>query len=47
MRADARRNRDRVLKAAREAFAETGADLPMDEIARRAGVARLTARCTK
>jgi AcrR family transcriptional regulator len=38
MRADARRNRERVLAAAREAFAEYGQDLPMDEIARRAGV---------
>jgi AcrR family transcriptional regulator len=38
MRADARRNRERVLAAAREAFAEHGADLPVEEIARRAGV---------
>jgi AcrR family transcriptional regulator len=37
-RADARRNRERVIEAARGAFAESGADLPMEEIARRAGV---------
>ena len=38
LRADARRNRERVMQAAREAFAEIGVDLPMEEIARRAGV---------
>src|SRR3954452_7462424 len=38
LRADARRNRERVIEAARSAFAEAGADLPMEEIARRAGV---------
>ena len=38
LRADARRNRERVVEAARAAFAESGADLPMEEIARRAGV---------
>jgi AcrR family transcriptional regulator len=38
MRADARRNRERLLIAARSAFAETGADAPLDDIARRAGV---------
>ncbi len=38
MRADARRNRERLLVAARSAFAEHGADAPLDEIARRAGV---------
>ncbi|WP_326634861.1 TetR/AcrR family transcriptional regulator [Nonomuraea fuscirosea] len=37
-RADARRNRSRVLEAARHAFAEIGLDVPLDEIARRAGV---------
>lgn len=37
-RADALRNRDRVLRAAEEAFAEQGADVPLDEVARRAGV---------
>ena len=38
MRADARRNRERVLVAAKEAFAEHGIDAQMDDIARRAGV---------
>ncbi|MCG5217909.1 helix-turn-helix domain-containing protein [Streptosporangium sp. KLBMP 9127] len=38
MRADARRNRDRILEAARDAVAELGADAPMALIARRAGV---------
>lgn len=38
LRADARRNRERVMEAAREAFAECGQDLPMEELARRAGV---------
>jgi AcrR family transcriptional regulator len=37
-RADARRNRGRVLDAARECFAESGLDAQMDEIATRAGV---------
>lgn len=37
-RADARRNRQRVLTAARAAFAEDGLAVPIDEIARRAGV---------
>ncbi|WP_433555583.1 TetR/AcrR family transcriptional regulator [Pseudonocardia xinjiangensis] len=38
MRADARRNRERVLVAAREAFESEGVTVPLDEIARRAGV---------
>lgn len=38
LRADARRNRARVLEAAREAFATEGLAVPVDEIARRAGV---------
>ena len=38
MRADARRNRERIIQAAREAFAEDGADTQMDDVARRAGV---------
>jgi AcrR family transcriptional regulator len=37
-RADARRNRERVLAAAREAFAKRGLDAQVDEIAARAGV---------
>src|SRR5262245_40594147 len=38
LRADARRNRDQILVAAREIFAERGADVAMEEIARRASV---------
>jgi AcrR family transcriptional regulator len=37
-RADALRNRERVLNAAREAFAASGYGVPLDEIAARAGV---------
>ena len=38
MRADARRSRAKLLEAATAAFAEHGADAPLDDIARRAGV---------
>ncbi len=38
LRADAARNRERVLEAALDAFAEKGLSVPIDEIARRAGV---------
>jgi AcrR family transcriptional regulator len=38
LRADARRNRARVLEAAQEAFTAEGLSVPLDEIARRAGV---------
>jgi AcrR family transcriptional regulator len=38
LRADAQRNRDSVLRAAREVFAAQGIGAPIDEIARRAGV---------
>jgi AcrR family transcriptional regulator len=38
MREDARRNRERLLAAARDAFVEQGAGAPLDDIARRAGV---------
>jgi AcrR family transcriptional regulator len=38
MRADALRNRQRILDAAREAFTEHGQGAQMDDIARRAGV---------
>ncbi|HEX5117986.1 MAG TPA: helix-turn-helix domain-containing protein [Pseudonocardiaceae bacterium] len=38
MRADARRNRARIVAAAQEAFADEGLSVPLDEIARRAGV---------
>ena len=38
LRADARRNRERVLTAAREVFAEEGREAQMDDVARRAQV---------
>jgi len=38
LRADARRNRERVLMAARTVFAEHGREAQMDDVARRAGV---------
>ncbi|HEY3879836.1 MAG TPA: TetR/AcrR family transcriptional regulator [Trebonia sp.] len=38
MRADARRSRAKLLDAATAAFADTGADAPLEDIARRAGV---------
>jgi AcrR family transcriptional regulator len=38
LRADARRNRERVLTAAREVFAEHGREAQMDDVARRAEV---------
>jgi AcrR family transcriptional regulator len=38
LRADARRNREKVLAAARAEFSEHGRDAQMDEVARRAGV---------
>jgi AcrR family transcriptional regulator len=38
LRADARRNRERILQSAREVFAEYGMDAQMDDIARGAGV---------
>src|SRR3954468_23119148 len=37
-RADARRNRERILAAAREAFANDGREVQMPDIARGAGV---------
>lgn len=42
MRADARRNYDRLLAAARDAFAADGADASLDDIARNAGVGNAT-----
>src|ERR1700685_4594288 len=39
MRADARRNYEQLVEQARIAFAESGVDASLDEIARRAGVA--------
>jgi AcrR family transcriptional regulator len=38
MRSDARRNHDHILEAARERFAEEGLKVPVEEIARAAGV---------
>lgn len=38
MRADAQRNRDRIVEVAREVFREHGYDASLDEIAKRAGV---------
>jgi AcrR family transcriptional regulator len=38
MRADAARNRDKVVEAAREAFRTRGYDAPLDDIAKAAGV---------
>ena len=37
-RADGRRNRERLVEAAKAAFAELGVDVSLDEIARRTGV---------
>jgi AcrR family transcriptional regulator len=41
-RADAERNREKILTAARAAFADPGADISMAEISRRAGVGMAT-----
>lgn len=38
LRADAQRNRDKILRAARDSFAVSGFGVPVDEIAARAGV---------
>jgi AcrR family transcriptional regulator len=37
-RSDARRNRERIIASARELFAATGVDVPVEEITRHAGV---------
>jgi AcrR family transcriptional regulator len=42
LRADASRNRERIIAAAREAIVELGPDVPLDEVARRAGVGNAT-----
>jgi AcrR family transcriptional regulator len=42
LRADASRNRDRIVAAARELLVEYGAEVPLDEVARRAGVGNAT-----
>ncbi|MEV0634183.1 helix-turn-helix domain-containing protein [Streptomyces sp. NPDC050619] len=41
-RADARRNYDRLVAVAKTAFSEQGADAPLDDIAKRAGVGQGT-----
>ncbi|MFG2943776.1 TetR/AcrR family transcriptional regulator [Streptomyces adustus] len=41
-RADALRNRERIVTAAREMFVEFGPDVPLDDIARRAGLGNAT-----
>lgn len=41
-RADATRNADRLLTAARELVAERGAEVPLDEVAKRAGLGNAT-----
>ncbi len=38
LRADARRNRERILESARAVFAQYGADAQIDDVAREAGV---------
>ncbi|WP_328584369.1 TetR/AcrR family transcriptional regulator [Streptomyces sp. NBC_00370] len=42
LRKDARRNRETLIGAAREIYAERGIDAPLDDIARRAGVGNAT-----
>lgn len=42
LRADATRNRERIVTAAREAIVEFGPEVPLDEVARRAGVGNAT-----
>jgi AcrR family transcriptional regulator len=42
LRVDAQRNRDRIIGAAHEAFAELGLEVSMEEIARRANVGAAT-----
>src|SRR5690606_4727991 len=42
LRADARRNLERILEAAAEVFAERGADASVADVARRAGVGHAT-----
>jgi AcrR family transcriptional regulator len=42
LRADAARNAERIVRAAREVYADLGPDAPMEAIARRAGVGERT-----
>lgn len=37
LRADARRNRERIIAAAQEVFAQRGLDVPVEDIARMPG----------
>ena len=37
-RADSQRNRERILEVAREAFTRSGADISLDDVAKKAGV---------
>src|SRR6185312_14329068 len=42
LRADARRNRELLIAAARALFNEQGTEAPLDEVARRAGIGNAT-----
>lgn len=42
LRADARRNREKIVSAARELFMAQGIDAPLDDVARRAGIGKGT-----
>lgn len=42
LRSDAARNVERILRAAREVYAELGPDAPVEAVARRAGVGERT-----
>ena len=42
LRADAARNVERILRAARDVYSELGPDAPMEAVARRAGVGERT-----
>ncbi|WP_208646752.1 TetR/AcrR family transcriptional regulator [Micromonospora noduli] len=42
LRADARHNREQIIEAARALIAERGVEVPMEEVARRAGVGAAT-----
>ncbi|MDA2809109.1 TetR/AcrR family transcriptional regulator [Nocardiopsis sp. RSe5-2] len=42
MRADARRNRERIIAAARDLVLEQGPEVPLDQVAERAGVGNAT-----
>ena len=44
LRADARRNRERLIEAARKLFAEAGTGVPLATVAKAAGVSPATAQ---